>query len=97
MTPEAPPSRPAALSANKVWLQALETSAALTGDQSATLARRLDAPGEAFGDAPALLSDRATFSFAGLADRARRYARWAASEGLGAGDRVALLMPNRPE
>src|SRR5215207_3681258 len=50
-----------------------------------------------FGDAPALLSDRERFSYRELAARANRYARWALANGVGKGDTVCLLMPNRPE
>jgi fatty-acyl-CoA synthase len=49
------------------------------------------------GDKPALLSDRETFSYRALAERSLRYSRWALAQGLGKGDVVALLMPNRPE
>jgi len=50
-----------------------------------------------YGDRPALLSDRETLSFAAYDARANRYARWALSNGVGKGDVVCLLMPNRPE
>jgi fatty-acyl-CoA synthase len=50
-----------------------------------------------FNDAPALLSDRERFTYRELAARANRYARWALANGVGKGDTVCLLMPNRPE
>jgi len=50
-----------------------------------------------YGDAPALISDRESFSYRDLAGRANRYARWALAQGLGRGDTVCLLMPGRPE
>ena len=50
-----------------------------------------------YGDRPALLSDRETLSYNGLEARSNRYARWARSLGIGKGDVVALMMPNRPE
>ncbi|WP_246731357.1 long-chain-acyl-CoA synthetase [Methylocapsa sp. S129] len=50
-----------------------------------------------YGDQTALLSDRETFSYREWNGRANRYARWARSQGLGKGDVVGLLMPNRPE
>lgn len=50
-----------------------------------------------YGDRVALISDQETFSFADLNGRANRYARWAAANGITKGDRVCLLMPNRPE
>src|SRR3954454_15966839 len=52
---------------------------------------------EKFGDAPALLSDRERFSYRELAARSNRYARWALAHGVGKGDTVCLMMPNRPE
>ena len=50
-----------------------------------------------FGDAPALLSDRESFTYRELIARSNRYARWALGQGLGKGDTVCLMMPNRPE
>ncbi|CAM9981422.1 unnamed protein product, partial [Phaeothamnion confervicola] len=52
---------------------------------------------EKYGDAPALISDRETFSYRTLAERSNRYARWALAQGLGKGETICLLMPNRPE
>src|SRR5215467_16038816 len=52
---------------------------------------------ERYGDAPALLSGRECFSYRELGERSNRYARWALALGLGKGDTVCLLMPNRPE
>ena len=52
---------------------------------------------EKYGDAPALLSEREHMSYRELAQRSNRYARWALAQGLGKGDTVCLLMPNRPE
>ena len=52
---------------------------------------------EKYGDAPALLSERERMSYRELAQRSNRYARWALAQGLGKGDTVCLLMPNRPE
>ena len=50
-----------------------------------------------YGDRVALLSDRESFSYRVWNGRANRYARWARAQGLGKGDVVCLLMPNRPE
>ena len=52
---------------------------------------------ERYGDAPALLSDRECFSYRELGERSNRYARWALAQGLGKGETICLLMPNRPE
>jgi fatty-acyl-CoA synthase len=50
-----------------------------------------------YGERPALLSARETLTYAGFNARANRYARWALANGVGKGDVVGLLMPNRPE
>jgi fatty-acyl-CoA synthase len=52
---------------------------------------------ERYGDRPALTSKRECLTYRELAERSRRYARWAKAEGIGKGDVVALLMTNRPE
>jgi fatty-acyl-CoA synthase len=57
----------------------------------------IDELADAHGDKPALLSDRETLSYRALAERSRRYLRWALQQGIAKGDVVALLMPNRPE
>ena len=49
------------------------------------------------GDRPALSNGEESLSYAQLDARANAYARWAQARGLGKGDNVALLMPNRPE
>jgi fatty-acyl-CoA synthase len=49
------------------------------------------------GDAPALLSERESFTYRQLAARVNRYARWALAEGIQKGDTICLMMPNRPE
>ena len=90
---KAPPPR----SANKDWLRALALTGRLDAEPARTLPVVIEELAARFGDAPALLSDRETLSFAGLAERARRYAAWALTQGLGRGDVVALMMPNRPE
>src|SRR5215472_17011629 len=57
----------------------------------------IDELAERLGDKPALVSDRETLTYRALAERSRRYARWAHAQGLAKGDVVALLMTNRPE
>jgi len=57
----------------------------------------IDELADKYGDAPALVSDRESFSFRALAERANRYARWARRENLAKGETVCLLMSNRPE
>ena len=50
-----------------------------------------------YGDAPALISERETFSYRELFARSNRYSRWAIQQRLKKGEAVCLLMPNRPE
>jgi fatty-acyl-CoA synthase len=57
----------------------------------------IDELAEEHGDKPALLSARETLSYRALAERSRRYLRWALAQGIAKGDVVALMMPNRPE
>ncbi len=57
----------------------------------------VDELAERWGDAPALLSDRESFTYRELAARANQYARWTLGQGIQKGDTVCLMMPNRPE
>jgi fatty-acyl-CoA synthase len=50
-----------------------------------------------YGDKLALISDGETLTYRGLIARANRYARWALAQGLGKGEVVCLMMPNRPD
>jgi fatty-acyl-CoA synthase len=59
--------------------------------------RLFDDLAQRYGDAPALIGERESFSYRALAERSNRYARWALGQGIGKGDTVCLLMPNRPE
>lgn len=82
---------------NAAWLRALEATARIAGEPRRTLPVVMDELGARLGERPAVLSVDESFTFAGLAGRARRYARWALASGIRPGDRVGLLMPNRPE
>jgi fatty-acyl-CoA synthase len=84
-------------SAVKGWLRALELTKPIAAQPARTLPTIIDELARRHGAAPALLSERETLSFRELAARANRYARWALAQGLGKGDVVALMMPNRPE
>jgi fatty-acyl-CoA synthase len=84
-------------SAAKGWLRALALTKPIAQEPTRVLPVIIDELAERFGCAPALLSDRECLSFRALADRANRYARWALAQGLGKGETVCLLMPNRPE
>src|SRR5258708_4818146 len=57
----------------------------------------VDELADRYGDAPALLSDRESFTYRELAARANQYARWTLAERIQKGDTVCLIMPNRPE
>lgn len=84
-------------SAARAWLRALELTAPIAGSPHRILPVVIDQLGEIFGDAPALLSERESFTYRQLAGRSNRYARWALGQGLAKGDSVCLFMPNRPE
>jgi len=88
---------PTITSPAKAWLRALELTAQLTRNPLRTLPTVIQEASARFGDAPALLSERERFSYAELATRANKYARWALEQGLQKGDVVCLLMTNRPE
>jgi fatty-acyl-CoA synthase len=86
-----------ARSAAKAWLHALELTTPIAGNPTRTFPVVIEELAERFRDAPALVSDAETLSFRALLDRSNRYTRWAWVHGLGKGDTVCLLMPNRPE
>ncbi len=79
------------------WLKALELTSGLGEAPTRTFPVMLDELAARYGDAPALIGEDETLSFADLARRSRRYSRWAIGQGLGKGDVVALVMPNRPD
>src|SRR5688572_13559451 len=85
------------ISPRRAWLRALEMTAPIAGNPRRVLPAVIEELGERFGAAPALLSDRECLSHRALADRSRRYARWALDQGVGKGDAVGLLMPNTPD
>jgi fatty-acyl-CoA synthase len=85
------------VSVSRAWLRALELTAPIPRQRERVLPTVVDELGQRLGDKPALLSDRERFSYIELAERTRRYARWALAVGVAKGDVVGLLMPNRPE
>jgi fatty-acyl-CoA synthase len=95
--PPLTPGRAETRSAAKDWLRALQMTGRLDAEPSRTLPAAIDELALRLGETPALLSDAEIISYRDLSERSRRYARWALAEGLGKGDVVALLMPNRPE
>lgn len=78
-------------------LRTLKTTTPIAKHPTRVFPALIDGLAERFGDAPALLSDRESFTYRALADRANRFSRWALAQGLTKGDTVCLLMPNRPE
>jgi fatty-acyl-CoA synthase len=89
-------ARPGA-SVARAWLRALELTAPIPRQRERVLPAVVDELGRRLGDKPALLSDRECLTYLELAERARRYSRWALAQGMAKGDVVGLLMPNRPE
>jgi len=84
-------------SANETWLRALEATAPIAAYPQRILPHFIEELAQIRGDAPALLSAGECLSYRALAERANQYARWALDRGLGKGDIVCLVMPNRPE
>jgi fatty-acyl-CoA synthase len=75
----------------------LELTAPIAKTPSRILATVVHEHARVRPDAPALVSDAESLTYAQLASRAGQYAIWAQSVGLRHGDVVALLMRNRPE
>ncbi len=79
------------------WLRALEATAPIAAKPQRLLSTVIEELAATQTDAPALMSAGECFSYGELAGRMHRFARWALDQGLGKGDVVALMMPNRPE
>ena len=88
---------PAPARASRAWLRALETTARGTRDLHRTLPRAVEAWAQRSGEAPALIGESVSLSYAGLAGRMNLYSRWALSLGLEKGDAVALRLGNCPD
>jgi fatty-acyl-CoA synthase len=84
-------------SVTKAWLRALELTASIPNNPHRLLATTLEGLAEKFGNQQALLSDTERLTYRALHERANQYSCWAVNQGLGKGDVVCLLMPNRPE
>ena len=84
-------------SAAKSWLKAIELTSRIDADPSRLFADVVEDWSDREPDRPALISETETFSYRALADRTNRYARWAWSAGIEAGDTVCLFMPSRPD
>jgi fatty-acyl-CoA synthase len=84
-------------SAAKSWLKAIELTSRIEADPSRLFADIVEDWSKRQPDHPALIAEAATFSYRTLAGRVNRYARWALSAGIEAGDTVCLIMPGRPD
>src|SRR5471030_1252110 len=84
-------------SAAKSWLKAIELTSRIETDPRRLFADVVEDWSIRQPDRPALISEAGTFSYRTLAERINRYARWALSAGIEAGDTVCLLMPSRPD
>jgi fatty-acyl-CoA synthase len=83
--------------ARAAWLRALEMTRDIGRDPILTFPVVIERLAAKYGDAPALLSDDARWSYRELAQRANRMARWTLAQGMAPGDTVALFMANAPE
>jgi fatty-acyl-CoA synthase len=83
--------------ASRAWLRALESTASTARNPRRLLSTVITEIASHSADAPALLSDRESFTFSELAERSGRYTQWALQQGIRKGDVVALLMTSRPE
>src|SRR5689334_22422177 len=81
----------------RAWLRALELTATIRANPARTLPVVIQELADKFCDAPALLSDRETWTYRQLAEQMNRYSRWAIAQDVAPGEVVALLMPNWPE
>jgi fatty-acyl-CoA synthase len=84
-------------SAAKSWLKAIELTSRIEADPRRLFADIVEDWSERQPDRAGLISEAETFSYRTLAERINRYARWALSAGIEAGDTVCLLMPNGPD
>src|ERR1700734_986733 len=85
-----------AKTARDAWIRALQRVAAIE-EAGVTMPVLIDQLALEFGGSQALVSNDGSLSYREIAPRSRQYARWALSQGLKAGDVVALLMPNRAD
>lgn len=78
-------------------LSVLRRISPLARDATLTIRDEVEEWAAEWKDHPALISDRERLSYRELFEHSNRWARWAIIHGVEKGDRVALLMPNRPE
>lgn len=90
---ESVPLRSAAIA----WSDALAATASIEQFPNRLLADIILDRAATHGSAPALMSDRESFTFSALAERIATYQVWASAKGLSKGAVVALMMVNRPD
>ena len=78
-------------------MRALQLTAGVGADPHRILPLVIEEVAEEFGDLPALLSKSENLSYRQLAERARRFSRWALACGVEKGEVVGLMARNRPE
>src|ERR1700761_9513029 len=88
---------PAKPSAAKSWLKAIERTSRIESEPQRLFADVVEAFAVQQPDAPALLSDTQSLSYAALAQRVNRYARWALRAEIRQGDTVCLFLPSGPD
>ncbi len=81
----------------RAWTRALDRTAPYGRGDGRPLPDLVADMADKVGPRPALLAEAGGLTYAELAARMRRYARWALDQGIGAGDVVALLLPNCPD
>jgi fatty-acyl-CoA synthase len=84
-------------SAAKSWLKAIELTSRIEADPNRLFADVVEDWASRAPDRACLISETEAFSYLTLAERINRYARWALSAGIEAGDTVCLVMPSRPD
>lgn len=92
-----PPPRSASDTPLGAWTRALANISPFHHGNGPILASQLMAAAQGVESRPALLSRRETLTYGALAERAQAYGQWALDQGVGPGEAVCLLMPNRPE
>ena len=78
-------------------MRALQRSSSVIKNPHLTLRDKIESVAARYPDNIALVSDGESLTYAEMNGRSNRYARWAMAQGLGKGDAIALLMPNRAE
>ena len=80
----------------KAWLKAIELTARIEAEPRRLFADVVEDWSKRQSERLALLSDGENFTYGALAARINQFARWARRQGIGRGQTVCLIMPNRP-